>query len=210
MRLGISQHDGDRLLVFIANPVGDDPARTIAIGQIGLGNAIDQLLALAAILDQLLDGDDLQVVLPCQIVELVARGALAAVGQHFAKNARGLKPGHAGQVNRRLGMPGPAKHPPFFGDQRRDVAGAEEIVRLAGGIDDGQDRGGPLLGGNAGTHAAMIDGNREIRSQGGRIILHHGVEIESLAGSGRSGTQSCPRPLSMKLMISGVTFSAAR
>ena len=82
--VGISQHDGNGLLVFIADAVGDDPAGTKSRGQIGLGNAIDEFLALAAMLDQLLDGDDLQMVLPRQIIKFVARGAMAAVGQHLA------------------------------------------------------------------------------------------------------------------------------
>ena len=111
-------------------------------------------------LDELLDGDDLQMVLPRQIDRArrgVARWPL--VGQDLAKHARRLEPGHAGQVDRRLGMPGPAKHAAFFGDQRRDVARADEIARLAVGVDDGQDRGGPLLGGNA--RSARCDDPRE-------------------------------------------------
>ena len=115
--LRVSQHDGDRLLVLVADAVGDDPARSIARGQIGLGNAIDQLLALAAILDQLLDGDDLQVVPPRQIdTARRASAPLPAVRQHFAKHSRRLEPGHAGQVDRRLRMPCSAKHSAFFGD----------------------------------------------------------------------------------------------
>ena len=84
-----------------------------------------------------------------QGIELVAVGAVAVVGQHFAKHARRLEPGHAGQVDGGLGMTGPAEHPAFFGDQRKEVPGADEIARLAGRIEDGQDRGGPLLGRNA-------------------------------------------------------------
>ena len=39
--------------------------------------------------------------------------------------------------------------PAFFGNQRKEVPRADEIARLAGRIEDGQDRGGPLLGRNA-------------------------------------------------------------
>ena len=58
---------------------------------------------------------------------------------------------------------------------------ADKVAGLAGGIEDGQDRGRPLLRRNARSSAEMIDGNREIRAERGGIILHHGVEIESPA-----------------------------
>jgi len=51
--------------------------------------------ATAAVLDELLDGDDLQTVLPGQFVKLFAGRALAAFGQHFAEHAGRLKAGHA-------------------------------------------------------------------------------------------------------------------
>ena len=40
--------------------------------------------------------------------------------------------------------------------------------------------------------AEMIDGNREVRSQRGRIILHHGVEIESAAEFRQQGHAELP------------------
>ena len=177
----IAQHDGDRLLVFIADAVGDDPARTISRGQIGLGHAIDQLLALAAMLDELLDGDDLQRVLLARRIELVAIGAVAVVGKHFAKHTRRLEPRHPRHVDGGFGVTGAAEHPALFGNQRKQVSRAGKVARLAGRIEDGQNRRRPLLGRNARPCADMVDGNREIRSQRGRVILHHGMEIESAA-----------------------------
>ena len=49
----IAHHDGDRLLVLVLHAVGDDPARAEARRQVGLGQPIDELLAAAAVADQL-------------------------------------------------------------------------------------------------------------------------------------------------------------
>ena len=84
-----------------------------------------------------------------RIIELVAVGAVAVVGQHFAKHARRLEPRHAGQVHGGLGVTGPAEHAAFLGDQRKEVPRTDEVAGLARRIEDRQDRGRPLLGRDA-------------------------------------------------------------
>ena len=74
---------------------------------------------------------------------------MAALAQHLAEHSGGLEPGHAGEVDRGLGMSCPAKHAALLSDQRKEMTRAGKIAGFACGIEDGQDRGGPLLGGNA-------------------------------------------------------------
>ena len=115
-RLGrVAHDDGDRLLLFIADAEGDDASRAETRGQIGLGHAIDQLFAAAAIADQFLDADDLQAVLLGQGVELLAGGAVAVGVENFAKHAGRRQAGHARQIDGRFGMTGPpqARRPPW-------------------------------------------------------------------------------------------------
>ena len=151
------------------------------MGKFASADAIDQLFALAAILDELLDRDDLQVVPPRQLVKLVGGRALPAVGQDFAEHAGGQQASHAGQIDGRFGVSGAAQHAAFLGHQRKHVAGPKEVVRLALRVDQRQDRGRPLGGGDARADRAMIDRHGEVRPQRGRIVPHHGVKIEPLA-----------------------------
>ena len=75
-RVDVADHEDQRRLGFVFHPVGDDLADTILRRQVGFGHAIDQLLADAAISDQLLDRDDFQAVLLGQRQQLVAVGPI--------------------------------------------------------------------------------------------------------------------------------------
>ena len=207
----VAQHDGQRLLILVVHAVGDDPAGAETRGQIGLGQAIDELLAAAAVADQLLDGDDLQAELLGQLVELFAAGAVAVGIEDFAEHAGGPQAGHAGQIDRGLGMAGAAQHAPFLGNQRGDVARPHEIGGLAGRVDDGLDRGRPLLGRDARVARAMVHGDGEGGAQRGRVLIDHGGQFEPLADLGQDRHAELPRPwVIMKLTMAGVTFSAAQ
>ena len=58
---GIADHVDQRLLRFVLHAVGDDRAVAVTGGQLGLGLSVDELLAHAAVANQLLDRDDRQV-----------------------------------------------------------------------------------------------------------------------------------------------------
>ena len=61
--VGLAHHQHERLLRLVLHAVEDQLELAVPRGQLGLGDAIDQLLAHAAIADQLFDRDDFQVVL---------------------------------------------------------------------------------------------------------------------------------------------------
>ena len=142
----IAEHDGDRLLLFVLHAVGDDPARAEARRQIGLGQPVDELLAAAAVADQLLDGDDLQVELLGQRVELVARGPIAALAEDFDQHAGRLQAGHPGQIDGALGVPGAPQHAALpWPPADRDGPGRTKSDGLRLRIEDRVDRRRPLL-----------------------------------------------------------------
>ena len=143
--VGLAQHNGDRLLVFVLHAVGDDPARTKPRGQVGLGQPVDELLAAAAVADQRLDGDDLQVELLGQGVKLVARGPIAALAEDFDQCAGRFDAGHPGQIDGALGMPGTPQHAALLGHQRIKMARPHEVGRLGVRVEDLADRPGPFL-----------------------------------------------------------------
>ena len=64
---------------FVSYLVGDDSKLTVLGWQIRFRNAGDKFLANAAKRNQLLDGDDLQVVLFRELKQLVAGGSIARV-----------------------------------------------------------------------------------------------------------------------------------
>ena len=53
-----------------------------------------------------------------------AIGPIAVVVEDFAQHAAGRQPGHPGQIDGGLGVPGTAQHAAFLGHQRKQVARA--------------------------------------------------------------------------------------
>ena len=53
----------------------------------------------------------------------------AVVVDDLGEHAGLGEPGHAGEIDRRLGVPGPLEHAALAVAQREDVAGAGEVVR---------------------------------------------------------------------------------
>ena len=68
------------------------------------------------------------------------------------------------------------------------MAGAREIGRLGFGIDRSENRHGPVFGRNSCRDAfARIDGDRERRTEGGRVLVHHQRKLKFLHPLRREG-----------------------
>src|SRR5205823_4055287 len=113
---------------LVVDAVAEDPAAAVAGGHLGLGDAVDQAVAAAAVLDEHVDGDDRQAELGGDRVEAVAAGAALAV-EDLDEDARRGEAGQAGEVDGRLGVAGAAEDAPLLGDQGEEVAGADEVGR---------------------------------------------------------------------------------
>ena len=181
----VAQHNGNGLLVLVFHAVGQDAAGAKAGGQVGLGQPVDKLFAAAAVADQGLDGDDLQVEPGGQFVEFVARGPIAALAEDFDQDAGRLQTGHPRQVDRALGMPGTPQDAAFLRHQRVKVARPDKIGWFGLRIEDFADGHGPLGRGNARAASAMIDRHGEGRLQGGGVVLDDQRQFEAVGHFGQ-------------------------
>ena len=96
----------------------------------------------AAVADEVGDRDEQQVVLGRERLQLGHARHRAVVVHDLAEHAGGVQPGHAGQVDRGLGVTGPLEHAALAVAQREDVTGPGEVVGPGGGVEDGVHGGG--------------------------------------------------------------------
>jgi len=107
--------------------VPDQPARTVAGGEFAVGHAVDQLFHPAAVANEILDGDDLQLELLRQFPQLRAIGPVAVRVEDLDEHARRFKSRQSRQIDRGFGVPRAPQHSAFFRDQREEVSWANEI-----------------------------------------------------------------------------------
>ena len=88
------------------------------------------------------------------LVQLLAVGHLGAVGD-LAEDAGGRQAGQAGEVDRRLGMPGAAEHAPLLGHQGEQVPGPHQVARPGLRVDDHADGARPFRDADAGAAAGV-------------------------------------------------------
>ena len=184
--------------------------RPYRVGSSASASAVDQLLAAAAVADQHLDRDDRQVELAGDRVQAVAAGDVDAV-EDLAEDARGGQAGEPGEVDGRLGVPRAAEDAPVLGDEREQVAGADQVGGPRGGVDDRADGRRALLGADAGPARLVVDRDGERGAVRARCSARPSGGVRA-ARPARAviGMQSWPRPcVIMNSTISGVTRSAA-
>jgi hypothetical protein len=86
------------------------------------------VLALAAPLDQVADGEDAEVVLPGEDLERGQPHHVAVLVHDLAHRGDGLQAREAAQVGRRLGVAGAPEHAAGHGAQREHVPRAHEVL----------------------------------------------------------------------------------
>ena len=103
----------------------------------------------------------------------------AVVIHNFREHAGGTQAGEPHEINRRLGVAGATQHAAFAITQRKNVAGANEIVALGFGIGQHLDRVGAVGGGNSRAHAVRgVHGNRVSRAHPFHVLLRHQRQFE--------------------------------
>ena len=88
-----------------------------------------------------------------ELAQLGQPGHGAVVVHHLGQHPGLRQPGQPGQVDRGLGVPGPAQHAAFGVAEREHVAGADQVLRGGGRVDQAGDGGGPVGGRDAGGDA---------------------------------------------------------
>ena len=149
-----------------------------------LGDAVDQLLGLEPVRDELRHGDEGEAVLLGAIAWSSGRRAIEPSAiQDLADDAGRNQAGQPGEVHAGLGLPDPLQHAAGPGAKREDVARAAQVGGHGGGIDGDVDRRGAVAGRDAGGHAEAalrVDADRE---GGGQLL---GVPLGHLR-AGRAG-----------------------
>ena len=159
----LAHHECEVLLVVQHRLVDEGPELTPVGRDARLGDESHQLLVLPPVADEVRDGDEREVVLLGEGLEVGQPGHLRLVlGHDLAEHARRRQPRGAGQVDRRLGVPGSLEHATGAVAQREDVSGPVQVVRARGRVDQGRNGGGPVRGRDPGRRAvAEVHAHRE-------------------------------------------------
>jgi hypothetical protein len=113
----IAAHQRDMLDVLVDAGVTDGAEFAVPGRDAGFGDALDVLLVLATPFDEVGDRDERQVVFVGEDAQLVGlgHGALVLLADDLADRAGRLQAGQPGQIDRGLGVAGPAQHPAVLG-----------------------------------------------------------------------------------------------
>jgi len=147
----------------------------------GFTGALHQPLAVHPVLDQVLDGDDLQAVFDGERLEIRHARHRAVLVHDLADHPGGDASGEPGEVDRPFRLARPHQHPALPGDEGEDVTRADEVFRSRVFRDGGSDRGGPVVRRDAGAHAAArLDRDGEGGAERRGVVVHHRGELQGL------------------------------
>ena len=169
-------------------------------------------LFLDAIADQVGDGNDLEPVFLGKKLELGHAGHRAVVVHYLADDGRRLEAGDTGDVDACLGLADTHQHAAVLGPQGKNVARTSQVR----GLRFGSTAVKIVFARSAAEMPVVTPTRASIEVVNAVPILDVfsvvcGKSWSSLQRSSVSGKQISPRPwTAIKLMISGVTFSAAQ
>ena len=176
------------MLLVVEHGLVDESAELPALGRdASLGDQPDQLLVLAPVADEVGDGDQRQVVLLGEALEVGQAGHLRLVlGHDFAQDPGGREAGGPAEIHRRLGVPRPLEDPAGAVAQREDVPGPVEVVRPRRRVDQRGNGGGPVGRRDPRRGAvAEVDAHRERRALRLRVGGDHQRQVESVGPLGQ-------------------------
>ena len=139
---------------------------------VALRNARDQRFGAAAILDEIGDRADLQLVLGSELDEIGEPRHLAVVLQDLADDRRGREPGEPREIAAGLGVAGAHEHAALLRHQRKDVSGLHEVLRARVGADRRLHRARAVRGRDACRDAfGRFDRDREIGAERRAVVV---------------------------------------
>ena len=138
--------------------------------------------------DQVSDRADLHAVQLRERHQLGQARHRAVVVHDLADHRCGIEARQPRDIDACFGMPGAHEHAAFPGDERKDVAGRDDVVSILGGIDRHGDRVGAVMRGDAGGDAFLrLDRNGEGRLHALAVFARHHVEFERARAITRHG-----------------------
>ncbi len=128
----VAEHQGNVLSPVHRVQVAERPPVAELVRHPGLDHPSYGLLGVAAVLNQLGDGDQREAMLVGECAQLRKPGHRAVVVEDLGDHAGLGQAGEPGQVHRGLGVPGAAQYAALGVAQREDMAGPDDLVRLGG------------------------------------------------------------------------------
>ena len=142
---------------------------------------LDQLVAGLAIGDQVRDRNSFQAVVLGEGGDLVPARHRAVVVHQLGEHPDRRHAGEPAQVDTGFGMAGTHQDAALLGDQRKHVAGADEIAGPGVAVGERAHGVGALLGRNPGGEPMTeVDRDRECGPERRVVGGHHGIEVEAL------------------------------
>ena len=163
-------------------------------GQPGLGDPLDLPLVGPPVGDEVGDRDQGEVVLVGEAPQVRHPHHGAVVVDQLAEHAGRAQAGQPGQVDRGLGVAGPAQHAAVAGPQRHHVPGAGQVGRPGRRVGQQPDRVRPLGRRDAGRHALAGVHRHRVRGAAA-VLVACGTSAAGRAGRRRasvSGAQMKP------------------
>ncbi len=147
-----------------------------------LANPLDGTLVDHAVVDQVGDGTDLDVVFGGKGFEFGATGHGAVIVHDFADHATGLETGHTRQIAGCLGMPGAGQRPTGLSHQREDMARADDVIGFGVRGRRGLHGACAVSGRDTGRHTGgRLDRNGELGAKARAVTRRHQWQLEGLA-----------------------------
>ena len=153
--------------------------RTVA-GLDGAGDdALDQPFVFAAIVDQVGNGADPELMLRGKFHQVRQPRHLAIVLEYFADHRRGCEPCQLGQIAARLRVAGTHQHAAILRHERKDMAGLHQVCRLRVLLHRRLHGARAIGGGDArGDAFGGLDRQREVGAQRRAVVAHHQRQVQ--------------------------------
>ena len=165
---GLAEGDGGEITVRRREPDRSHP--------------LDELLRLAAVLDQVLDRDHLDLVLLAVGDQVGDAGHRPVLAHDLADHSGRVEAGKAGEVDGGLGLAGALEDSSAPRAQREDVSGLDEVGGPLARVDGDLDRAGAIGRRDPrGDALARLDGDRERGAERRLVPVRHLPQVELLA-----------------------------
>ena len=157
---------------------------------------LDELLGAPPVLDQVGDGDELEVVALAEPDQIGHARHRPVVVHDLADDARGCQPRQPGEIDRGLGLARTLEDTSVSRAEREDVARVDEVVGRRLRVDRDLDRLSAVGGRDPSRDSvARLDGDREGRVVRSLVLVGHLPQAELVAALGRQAQADQPAPV---------------
>lgn len=126
-------------------------------------NAFDESVSGQAVLDQVGNGDELEIVLFLKFDEVGESCEGAVFVENFADDSAGVEPGELSEVDGSFGVPGALEDATGASAEGKDVPGLDELFGVCLWVAEDADGGGTVVGADTGGDAfGGVDGDGEV------------------------------------------------